>query len=128
MKRIEDYMALPYRMELVPDLDEGGYAVSYPDLPGCVSCGETLESAVRNGEDAKKAWLSAALEDGIDIPEPNQLEQYSGQFKLRIPKSLHRQLAEHSKREGISMNQYCRYLLTNMMRNTADKQKQASTR
>ena len=112
MKRIEDYLALPYRMELVPDLDEGGYAVSYPDLPGCVSCGETLESAVRNGEDAKKAWLSAALEDGIDIPEPNQLEQYSGQFKLRIPKSLHRQLAEHSKREGISMNQYCLYLLT----------------
>ena len=87
MKRIEDYMALPYRMELVPDLDEGGYAVSYPDLPGCVSCGETLESAVRNGEDAKKAWLLAALEDGIDIPEPNQLEQYSGQFKLRIPKA-----------------------------------------
>ena len=111
MKRIEDYLALPYRMELVPDLDEGGYAVSYPDLPGCVSCGETLESAVRNGEDAKKAWLLAALEDGIDIPEPNQLEQYSGQFKLRIPKSLHRQLAEHSKREGISMNQYCLYLL-----------------
>lgn len=112
MKRIEDYLALPYRMELVPDLDEGGYAVSYPDLPGCVSCGETLESAVQNGEDAKKAWFSAALEDGIDIPEPNQLEQYSGQFKLRIPKSLHRQLAEHSKREGISMNQYCLYLLT----------------
>jgi len=112
MKRIEDYLALPYRMELVPDLDEGGYAVSYPDLPGCVSRGETLESAVRNGEDAKKAWLLAALEDGIDIPEPNQLEQYSGQFKLRIPKSLHRQLAEHSKREGISMNQYCLYLLT----------------
>ena len=112
MKRIEDYLALPYRMELVPDLDEGGYAVSYPDLPGCVSCGETLESAARNGEDAKKAWLLAALEDGIDIPEPNQLEQYSGQFKLRIPKSLHRQLAEHSKREGISMNQYCLYLLT----------------
>ena len=112
MKTIEDYMALPYRMELVPDTSEGGYAVSFPDLPGCISCGDTLESAVKNGEDAKKAWLAAALEDGIEIPEPDNLEQYSGQFKLRIPKSLHRQLSEHSKREGISMNQYCLYLLT----------------
>ena len=112
MKTIEDYMALPYRMELVPDTAEGGYAVSFPDLPGCVSCGDTLESAVKNGEDAKKAWFAAALEDGIEIPEPDNLEQYSGQFKLRIPKSLHRQLSEHSKREGISMNQYCLYLLT----------------
>ena len=39
-------------------------------------------------------------------------EDYSGQFKLRIPKSLHKSLAEHSKAEGISMNQYCLYLLT----------------
>jgi predicted HicB family RNase H-like nuclease len=31
------------------------------------------------------------------------LEDYSGQFKLRIPRSLHRLLAEHSKREGISI-------------------------
>ena len=77
MKTIDDYMALPYRMELVPDLDEGGYAVTWPDLPGCVSCGETLESAVINGEDAKKAWLLAALEDGIDIPEPDQLKFWS---------------------------------------------------
>lgn len=46
------------------------------------------------------------------IPEPDDLEKYSGQFKLRLPKSLHRQLAEHSRREGVSMNQYCVYLLT----------------
>ena len=111
MRTIEDYMTLPYRMELLPDAG-GGYAVSYPDLPGCISCGETLESAVANGEDAKKAWFLAAMEDGLAIPEPDELNQYSGQFKLRIPKSLHRQLAEHSKREGISMNQYCLYLLT----------------
>lgn len=39
------------------------------------------------------------------------LNDYSGQFKLRIPRSLHRQLTEHSKREDISMNQYCLYLL-----------------
>lgn len=107
-----DYFAMNYRMEIVEDKDEGGFVVSFPELPGCITCGETVESAVANALDAKKAWLEAAVEDGIEIHEPDSLEDYSGQFKLRIPRSLHRSLAEHSKREGISMNQYCVYLLS----------------
>lgn len=105
-------MALAYKMEIIEDKDEGGYVVSYPELPGCITCGESISEAIANAEDAKRAWLEAALEDGIPIPKPNDLEEYSGQFKLRIPKSLHKSLAEHSKREGISMNQYCVYLLS----------------
>ena len=112
MKTLNDYMAMSYRMEIVEDKDEGGFVVTYPDLPGCITCGKTIESAVANAADAKKAWLEAALEEGIEIQEPDSLENYSGQFKLRIPRSLHRMLAEHSKREGISMNQYCVYLLS----------------
>lgn len=112
MKTIEEYLKLPYRLELIPDPAEGGYAASYPELPGCLSIGETVEQAVRNAEDAKRTWLEAALEDGIEIAEPNEPATYSGQFKLRIPKSLHKSLAEHSKAEGISMNQYCIYLLS----------------
>ena len=117
MKTIEYYMALPYPLELIPDPDEGGFVASYPDLPGCLTIGETAQQAVANAADAKRAWLEAAIEDGIDINEPDSLRDYSGQFKLRIPKSLHKSLAEHSKREGISMNQYCLYLLT---KNDAD--------
>ena len=112
MKTLNEYMELPYRMEIVEDKEEGGYVVSYPDLPGCITCGETVESAVANALDAKRTQIEAALEDGIEIHEPDSLEDYSGQFKLRIPRSLHRLLAEHSKREGISMNQYCVYLLS----------------
>lgn len=112
MRTIEDYMAMPYRMEIVEDSDEGGFVASYPDLPGCISCGETVEAAAANAQDAKRVWLEAAMEDGIAIREPDSLDDYSGQFKLRIPKSLHRSLAEHSQREGISMNQYCVYLLS----------------
>lgn len=112
MKMLNDYMAMSYRMEIIQDKDEGGFVVSYPDLPGCITCGETLESAVANALDAKKAWLESALEDGMEINEPDSLEKYSGQFKLRIPRSLHRSLAEKSKKEGISMNQYCLYLLS----------------
>ena len=110
-KTLNDYLALSYRMEIVKDSDEGGFVASYPDLPGCITCGETEEEALKNALDAKKAWLEAALEENIEIPEPDSLEAYSGQFKLRLPRSLHRALAEHSQREGISMNQYCVYLL-----------------
>ena len=60
----------------------------------------------------KLITTSAALEEGIEIHEPDSLDEYSGQFKLRIPRSLHRSLVEHSKKEGISMNQYCVYLLS----------------
>lgn len=112
MKVLNDYMAMPYRMEIVEDRDEGGFVISYPDLPGCITCGETIELAVANAVDAKKAWFEAALEEGIEICEPDSLDKYSGQFKLRIPRSLHRRLAEHSQKEGISMNQYCVYLLS----------------
>lgn len=112
MKTIDYYLQLPYKMELVEDKDEGGYVVSFPDLKGCISSGATIESAIANANEAKHEWLQAAIEDGYEIAEPDDLEAYSGQFKLRIPKTLHRQLAEHSKREGISMNQYCLYLLS----------------
>ena len=112
MKTLNDYLSMAYRMEIVEDKDEGGYVVSFPERPGCITCGETIESAVKNAEDAKKEWLMAALEDGVEINEPDDIEKYSGQFKLRIPKSLHKSLSEHSKKEGISMNQYCLYLLS----------------
>jgi predicted HicB family RNase H-like nuclease len=52
------------------------------------------------------------MEQGLEIPEPFAESEYSGQFKLRIPKALHRSLAQHSKEQGVSMNQYCLYLLT----------------
>lgn len=70
-------MAMPYRMEIAEDKDEGGFVVSYPDLPGCITCGETLESAKENALDAKKAWIEAALEEGIEICEPDSLDVYS---------------------------------------------------
>ena len=59
-------------------------------LNGCITCGETIESTVTNALDAKKAWIEAAIEAWVEIYEPDSLEGYSGQFKLRIPRSLHR--------------------------------------
>ena len=111
MKTLEEYMKMPYKLEIIPDTEESGFIASYPELPGCITCGETIEDAVANAEDAKKAWFSAAIEDNIEIAKPESTESYSGQFKLRLPKTLHKTLAEDSKKEGVSMNQYCVYLL-----------------
>ena len=70
MKTIEYYLNLPYRLELVPDTDEGGFVASYPELRGCLTSGETAEAALKNALDCKREWLAAALEDGYEIPEP----------------------------------------------------------
>lgn len=67
MKTIDYYLSLPYKLEIVPDTEEGGYTAAYPELPGCITCGETLEAAALNAADAKKAWLEAALADGCAI-------------------------------------------------------------
>ena len=112
LEKVKLYMKKKYRFEIVEDEAEGGFVITYPDLVGCISYGDTIEEAVKNGEEAKKEWFYATLENGDSIPEPFSADKYSGQFRLRVPKSLHKHLAERSKQEGISMNQYCIYLLS----------------
>lgn len=71
-KTLEYYMSLPYRVEIVKDLDEGGYAICCPELPGCITCSETVEEGTKLLEDAKQAWFQACLKDGLTIPEPHR--------------------------------------------------------
>ena len=74
-----------------------------------------MEIAIKNAEDAKREWIQSALEAGMSIPEPQPEEpvsNFSGQFKLRLPRTLHKALAMQARKEGISMNQYCMYLLS----------------
>ena len=59
-------------LKVVPDPDEGGFVVFYPDLPGCITCGETMESAIANARDAKAEWLAAASEEGINNQLPSR--------------------------------------------------------
>ena len=69
-KTLEYYMSLPYRLEIIPDTEEGGYAARYPELPGCITCADTKEAAIAGALDAKRAWLEAAIEDGMEMSEP----------------------------------------------------------
>jgi antitoxin HicB len=84
----------------------GGWLVEYPDLPGCMSDGETIEGAIADAEDAKICWIAAMKEAGRPIPPPSvePAEGYGGKWQLRASKSLHRSLAERAKREGVSLN------------------------
>jgi hypothetical protein len=53
IKTPEEYLKRPYRLELVAVPDEGDYVASYPELTGCITCGETVENAIANAKDAK---------------------------------------------------------------------------
>lgn len=108
-KDLEYYTKLPYRVVLYP-AEEGGYVVEIPDLAGCLSQGETVEEAMEMIRDAKKCWIETCMELGRPIPEPTS-EEYSGKLNIRIPKSLHRVLAEKAKEERVSLNQYINYQL-----------------
>lgn len=103
---LESYMALPYRIELIPDPEDGGYVVRIPDLPGCMSQGDTVEEAIEMIRDAQRGWLTVALEHGDPIPEPRSVRAYSGQLNVRLPKSVHRALVDAAHAEGVSLNLY----------------------
>lgn len=110
-RSVNELIKLPYTVEIVAD--DSTYFAKIKELEGCMTVGETITDALAMIEDAKHAWLTAAVEDGIEIPLPEsmQAERYSGKFALRLPKSLHRQLAEGAERDGVSLNQYLITLL-----------------
>lgn len=115
----------PWSRILVPD--EGVVAASVPELPGCFAEGSTLEEALANLEDALKSWLCAAIDSGLEIPQPQgevEPEEYSGRFSVRVPKSLHRRLASRADAEGCSLNQ----LVTTILAETVEGPAQKSTK
>jgi antitoxin HicB len=104
MKDTAYYLGLRYRKVVSQD-DKGTYIVEVPDLPGCVSDGDTLEEAFAELNDAMAAWISARLAAGLPVPEPHSSSEYSGKFLVRVPRSLHQRLAEQAEADGVSLNQ-----------------------
>ncbi len=64
-----------YTIILDPDEEEGGYTVTVPALPGCITQGETLEEAIAMARDAIQGYLEALAKDGQPIPEERQHPQ-----------------------------------------------------
>lgn len=67
-REVERYMDLPYRVELTPADD--GWFVRMPDLPYCMSQGDTIEEAMAMIRDAQRGWLTVRLAKGLPIPDP----------------------------------------------------------
>jgi len=109
-KDLDFYLNLHYPVTIHADPD-GGFVAEIEELPGCMTQGETSSEVFEAIEDARRGWIQVAYENGQDIPLPREIEDYSGKILIRIPKSLHRDLARTAKQEGVSLNQYITSLL-----------------
>jgi predicted RNase H-like HicB family nuclease len=87
-----------------------GYRAFLIDVPAVESLGATPEEAVADLEDARLEWFAFAQAKGIQIPKPDatfaQRVDYNGRITLRMPRSLHQQVAQRAALEGVSLNSY----------------------
>jgi antitoxin HicB len=89
-------------VEPLGEADGGGWLASVPALPGCMGDGETPEAALADAEAAIVEWIAAAAQAGRAVPGPASL----GQWRQRVPRSLHEKLKIVAAREGVSLNAY----------------------
>jgi antitoxin HicB len=101
--KIDDALihSYPFIIRPLAEADGGGFAIEYPDLPGCVSDGETPEEALKQGSDAVRAYLMDCAKHGDELPNPSAA---SGQWRQRVPRSLHSRLVARARQEGVSLN------------------------
>jgi antitoxin HicB len=110
-RTLADYLALNYPFNVYAD-PSGGYVIRFPDLPGCITQVDSFDEIAPMAAEIKELWLETAFDHGYEIPVPSYPEEYSGKFNVRLPKSLHRRLAERAEEEGVSLNQLVVSLLS----------------
>lgn len=79
----------------------GGYLVEYPDIPGCMSDGDTIEEAISNGKEALRDCLDVFRETGRKLPKPSV---EAAQWRQRLPRTLYSKLTRQAENEGVSIN------------------------
>jgi len=79
----------------------GGYLVEFPDIPGCMSDGETIEEAIANGREALRDCIAVFRESGRGVPRPS-IE--AAQWRQRLPRTLYSKLTKQAETEGVSIN------------------------
>ena len=111
---LEEYMKLPYTYIVKEMNDESGHYWygKILELPGCQSDGDTPNELFENLNEAMMGYLEVLIEDGDPIPVPVKDTDYSGKFVLRLPKTLHFRLAQEAEKEGVSLNQYALFKLS----------------
>lgn len=84
-REITYYMLPEYPVTIIEDMEEGGYTITLPDCPGCVTRCERWEDIPATIADAQREWLEAVTEN-ITPPDPDEEEfddegEYQGEFK-----------------------------------------------
>jgi antitoxin HicB len=103
---------IPYPVTLVrdesdeKDADEAGWTATIDVLPGCRGRGATPKEALDRVASAMGAFLDSAKQEGRDVPDPKSQQSYSGRLLLRMPQTLHAELARAAERERVSLNQF----------------------
>ena len=110
MNPIPTFENYPFEVKPLSPDGGGGYVIRFPDLPGCMSVGQTVEEVIAKGRDAFQAWMEAAGADGAQIPRPDGVAA-PVKFVQRLPKSLHAQLLRAAASEGTSVNTFVTLLL-----------------
>jgi predicted RNase H-like HicB family nuclease len=107
------FEAYPHVVEPLSEEDGGGFLITFPDLPGCMSDGESIEEAIANGRDAFSAWMSARADIGKPIPKPTRHGESAEPVRMmqRLPRSLHANLVARARVEGTSLNTLVTMLL-----------------
>jgi antitoxin HicB len=105
VKNLDYYSTLPYGISLRRD-EDGDWIARIEELSGCIAHGSSQAEALENIEDVKRVWIEDALEAGEAIPDPrDQAELPSGKWLQRVPRSLHKKVADLAEQEGVSLNQ-----------------------
>jgi predicted RNase H-like HicB family nuclease len=84
--------------------EDAEYIATSAEFPGATAFGATPDEAIRELQAAIEGIIEVMVEDGQPVPEPIPLPDYSGQFRLRLPKSLHARLSQWAELEGVSAN------------------------
>jgi predicted RNase H-like HicB family nuclease len=104
---LDSYIQQPYHIELVKDdAPGGGWTAQVDELPGCTAHGETADEAARAIEPAMRDWIADAIANRRDVPRPRSAASHSGRLLVRMPQSLHAELARAADREEVSLNQF----------------------
>ena len=100
-----------YGFNLLWSEEDQGFIVTCPDFPGLSAFGETPEEALSEARIALELFIESLQASGDSLPKVTECFDYSGQIRLRMPKTLHSSLAHKADTEGVSLNTWIVTLL-----------------
>ncbi len=100
-----------YSFRLIWSNEDHAYVATCPEMPGISALGARADIALAEARAALDLALETYEKEGWPTPPPRRISAHSGQFRLRITRTLHEQLAQLAEDEGVSLNSLAGVLL-----------------